>query len=77
MIAFFGSNPYESTRQDAFLFAGGLVFAQFVTVLVYHPLMLYAFETAMKLRVACCSLIYDKVRYAKSIKKTIATKKSE
>lgn len=62
LIAYFTSNPYESSTQDAYLFAGGLILGQFITLFLFHPFMLYIFQTAMKLRIACCSLIYDKVQ---------------
>lgn len=61
LIAYFMSNPYEHTEQQAYLFATGIAVLQIVLVLVFHPTQLYFFESSLKLRVACCSLIYKKV----------------
>lgn len=62
LIAFFMTNPYEHTEQQAYLFATGIAALQIVLVLVFHPTQLFFFESALKLRVASCSLIYKKVK---------------
>lgn len=61
LIAFFMTNPYDHSERDAYLFATGLAVSLIVIVLVFHPAQLYYFHTSVKLRVACCSLIYEKV----------------
>lgn len=62
LIAYFMSNPYEHTEQQAYLFATGLAMLQILLVLAFHPMQLFFFETSLKLRVASCSLIYKKVK---------------
>jgi ATP-binding cassette subfamily C (CFTR/MRP) protein 4 len=61
LIAYFMTNPYEHTEEQAYLFAIGIAVLQIVLVLAFHPVQLYFFQSALKLRVASCSLIYKKV----------------
>lgn len=68
LISYFMDNPYNHTEQDAYLFATGLALTLIMIVLVFHPAQLYYFQSALKLRVACCSLIYSKVNVLSSIK---------
>lgn len=63
LIAYFMDNPYNHTEQDAYLLATGLALSLIITVLVFHPAQLYYVECSVKMRVACCSLIYAKVIY--------------
>lgn len=69
LIAYFMDNPYNHAEQDAYLFATGLALSLIMTVLVFHPAQLYYFQSSLKLRVASCSLIYDKVCYIKNVEK--------
>lgn len=51
----------EITETDAYLFAGGIVLCSLLSVTVFHPFILYAFQLGMRVRLTCCSLIYKKV----------------
>ncbi|KAK9869834.1 hypothetical protein WA026_003563 [Henosepilachna vigintioctopunctata] len=55
-------SPYNTTitRDDAFIYGGIIVLCSLSTVLMFHPYMLGVCHLGMKLRVACCSLIYRK-----------------
>lgn len=51
----------QMTKNEAYLWAGGVVMCSTITFLVIHPCMLGIMHAGMKIRVACCSLIYRKV----------------
>ncbi|CAG9860600.1 unnamed protein product [Phyllotreta striolata] len=48
------------TIEEAYFFAGGIAFCNLLVVMVTHPYMLGVLHVGMKVRVACCSLIYRK-----------------
>lgn len=48
------------TKEDAYLYAGGVVLCSGVLIFITHPYMLGILHMGMKLRVACCTLIYRK-----------------
>ncbi|KAK9869833.1 hypothetical protein WA026_003562 [Henosepilachna vigintioctopunctata] len=60
LIDFYSPSNTEITKDDAFIYAAGVVFCSLITVLVVHPYMLGVCHLGMKLRVACCSLIFRK-----------------
>lgn len=59
LIEFFSDGSKVST-EDAYLFAAGVVVCSGITVFVIHPYMMAILHIGMKIRVACCSLIYRK-----------------
>jgi ATP-binding cassette subfamily C (CFTR/MRP) protein 4 len=61
LIGFFTHNPHNFSTNDAYLIATGIVLTLILPLLFFHPFMLFLFDEAMKLRIACCSLIYTKV----------------
>lgn len=67
LIAYFMDNPYNHTEQDAYLFATGLALSLIIIVLVFHPAQLFYFQSSLKLRVASCCLIYNKVLFMNCI----------
>ncbi|XP_043593268.1 probable multidrug resistance-associated protein lethal(2)03659 isoform X2 [Bombus pyrosoma] len=48
------------TKQDAYLYAGGVILCSGVLIFITHPYMLGILHMGMKLRIACCTLIYRK-----------------
>lgn len=48
-------------RSEAYVFGIGIILTTLITVLVLHPYMLAVMHIGMKMRVACCSLLYRKV----------------
>lgn len=46
--------------EEALVYASGVLFCSLVNVMVIHPSMMGVMHVGMKLRVACCSLIYRK-----------------
>ena len=48
-------------KAEALFYASGIVFISLVNVFVSHPYMQAILHQSMKIRVACCSLVYRKV----------------
>lgn len=60
LIAYFAVGQTDIPQSDAYLYAAGVVGCSLLNVLFTHPYMLGVFHLGMKMRVACCSLIYRK-----------------
>ena len=59
---FSGSNLDSSiTIEEAYFHAAGVVLCSALNIFVIHPYMMAIVHMGMKIRVACCSLIYRKV----------------
>ncbi|XP_049822547.1 probable multidrug resistance-associated protein lethal(2)03659 isoform X1 [Aethina tumida] len=54
--------PGQATisQNEAYLYAGGVVLCSLINILTSHPYMMGVLHMGMKVRVACCSLIYRK-----------------
>ncbi|XP_011301163.1 probable multidrug resistance-associated protein lethal(2)03659 [Fopius arisanus] len=48
------------TKTEAYLYASGVILCSAVNIFVVHPYMMAILHMGMKMRVACCSLIYRK-----------------
>ncbi|KAF5283709.1 hypothetical protein FQR65_LT13744 [Abscondita terminalis] len=60
LITYYMRN-YETISQiDLYLYAAGFVACSLLAILLTHPCMLGTLHLGMKMRVACCSLIYRK-----------------
>lgn len=59
------------SKSSAYLYASGIVICSLVPVLTFHPYIFFIFETAMKIRVGCSRLVYDKVSWRTLQKKEI------
>ena len=51
------------TRDDAWLYAGGVSFCAVLLAITHHPYFFSVQRIGMRMRVACCSLMYRKVSY--------------
>ncbi|KAG8242932.1 hypothetical protein J6590_056498, partial [Homalodisca vitripennis] len=62
LIEFFTVNQEHNkvTKEDAYMYAGGVVICSALSVFIMHPYMLGIMHIGMKMRVSCCSLIYRK-----------------
>ncbi|XP_045469838.1 probable multidrug resistance-associated protein lethal(2)03659 isoform X2 [Harmonia axyridis] len=60
LLDFYSPSNTEITKDDAYIYAGAVVLCSLINVLVVHPYMLGVSHLGMKVRVACCSLIYRK-----------------
>ncbi|KAG9435895.1 multidrug resistance-associated protein lethal [Apis mellifera carnica] len=53
-------NALEGEKENAYLYAGGIILCSFLLLFVSHPYMMGVLHIGMKLRVACCTLLYRK-----------------
>lgn len=60
LMLFYVPNQNQVTQQDAYVCAGLIILASFLNVLIGHQLMFRNLNLGMKMRVACCSLVYRK-----------------
>ncbi|XP_011138927.1 probable multidrug resistance-associated protein lethal(2)03659 isoform X1 [Harpegnathos saltator] len=58
LLRYFNTKEIDST--DAYIYAAGVILCSAVNVFVIHPYMMAILHMGMKIRVACCSLIYRK-----------------
>lgn len=50
------------SKDDAYLFAYGIIFCAMTSIFFSHPFVLYNLQTGLRIRVSCAALIYRKVR---------------
>lgn len=55
-----------SSKKWAYIYASGIVACSLVPVLTFHPFIYYIFEVAMKIRIGCSRLVYEKVKTKKT-----------
>ncbi|CAH1987634.1 unnamed protein product [Acanthoscelides obtectus] len=60
LISFYTPGQQEITQEEAYYYAAGVVLCSLMNILIAHPYMMGMLHLGMKLRVACCSLIYRK-----------------
>ncbi|XP_012339261.1 probable multidrug resistance-associated protein lethal(2)03659 [Apis florea] len=61
LLRMYNSNDnLEEEKENAYLYAGGIILCSFLLLFVSHPYMMGVLHIGMKLRVACCTLIYRK-----------------
>ncbi|KAG5892951.1 hypothetical protein JTB14_015002 [Gonioctena quinquepunctata] len=60
IIYFFSADQGPITKNEAYFFAAGITLCSLIVVMVIHPYMMEVLHIGMKVRVACCSLIYRK-----------------
>ncbi|XP_043503586.1 probable multidrug resistance-associated protein lethal(2)03659 isoform X2 [Polistes fuscatus] len=53
-------NTEEVSKNEAYLYALGVILCSTINIFVVHPYMMAILHMGMKMRVACCSLIYRK-----------------
>lgn len=60
LVKYYVPEQTDISEQEAYLYAGGVILCSFLPVLLLHPYMMGVTHLGMKMRVACCSLIYRK-----------------
>lgn len=60
-MAYFAAGQTHISKTDAYWYAGGIVFSSAVSVITFHPFILYIFETGARIRLGCSNLVYRKV----------------
>ncbi|KOC62515.1 putative multidrug resistance-associated protein lethal(2)03659 [Habropoda laboriosa] len=53
-------NSIQVTKDSAYLYAGGVILCSALLIFVIHPYMMGILHMGMKMRIACCTLIYRK-----------------
>ncbi|KAF5283713.1 hypothetical protein FQR65_LT13748 [Abscondita terminalis] len=60
LISYYTPNQTTITKAEAYGYAGGVIGCSLLSVLITHPYVIDVLHIGMKVRVACCSLIYRK-----------------
>ncbi|XP_072376028.1 ATP-binding cassette sub-family C member 4-like, partial [Diabrotica undecimpunctata] len=60
LLAYYSPQGEPVSIEEAYYFATGIVLCSLISVLLVHPYMLAVCHIGMKMRIACCSLIYRK-----------------
>ncbi|GFG33086.1 hypothetical protein Cfor_12110, partial [Coptotermes formosanus] len=62
LVRYFSASNSDSqtTVEEAYVYAAGVVLCSALNIFVIHPFMMGIVHMGMKIRVACCSLIYRK-----------------
>jgi ABC transporter transmembrane region. len=63
LVRYFSESNSDNsiTVEEAYIYAAGVVLCSGLNVFAVHPYMMGIIHIGMKIRVACCSLIYRKV----------------
>lgn len=61
LVSYFAPGQTAISRTEAYYYAAGIVLCSLVPVVIFHHFILYIYQIGMKIRVACCSLLYKKV----------------
>lgn len=60
LLNIYDQNVYEENKYEAYKFSGLLILLSVINVFLDHQFNLRIMQVGMKIRVACCSLIYRK-----------------
>lgn len=60
LISYFAEDQTEISKNQAYLYATGIVLCSLVATLCFHPFMFYLFEIGTRVRLACSGLVYRK-----------------
>ncbi|GBP66208.1 Probable multidrug resistance-associated protein lethal(2)03659 [Eumeta japonica] len=61
LIRYFTPSDSRVSSTEAYLYAAGVVGFMAINAAMMHPMLLWLLHISMKIRVACCSLIYRKL----------------
>jgi len=63
LVRYFSESNSDGTitLEEAYFYAAGVVLCSGLSIFAIHPYMMGIIHMGMKIRVACCSLIYRKV----------------
>uniref|UniRef100_A0A182S9W8 ABC transmembrane type-1 domain-containing protein n=1 Tax=Anopheles maculatus TaxID=74869 RepID=A0A182S9W8_9DIPT len=60
LVSYFAPGQQDISKQEAYYYAIGIILCSLLPVAIFHHFILYIFQIGMKIRVACCSLLYKK-----------------
>lgn len=61
IVSYFAPGQTEHTKQDAYLYAFGIIGSSAFAVFAFHSFVMWVYETGAQIRVGCMSLMYRKV----------------
>lgn len=61
LLSYFSPGQTTITKNYAYLYAMGIILCALIPVMIFQPFILFIFQIGMKIRIACCSLLYRKV----------------
>lgn len=61
LVSYFAPGQTHISKSEAYWYAGGIVFSSAVSVITFHPFILFIFEMGAKIRLGCSGLVYRKV----------------
>ncbi|XP_037927303.1 probable multidrug resistance-associated protein lethal(2)03659 [Teleopsis dalmanni] len=59
-VSYFSEGQTDISKQNAYLYATGIVLCSLINTLCFHPFMFYLFEIGTRVRLACSGLVYRK-----------------
>jgi ABC transporter transmembrane region. len=62
LILYF-NKKYEMSKDEAYGYAGALIVATLISIALNHHSFLICQKIGMRIRIACCSIIYRKVSF--------------
>ncbi|VEN61103.1 unnamed protein product [Callosobruchus maculatus] len=60
LLSYYDNNAAEENKSEAYIYAILIIFVLFVSVLCQHSFQMNILQVGLKLRIACCALIYRK-----------------
>lgn len=61
LLAYYTDGPNNGDLELAYIYACGLVLTSFVRLLLYYSITFEVLHCGMKMRVACCSVMFNQV----------------
>lgn len=61
IVSYFAPGQTEHTKQDAYVYAFGIIGSSAFAVFAFHSFVMWVYETGAQIRVGCMSLMYRKV----------------
>lgn len=61
LLEYYTDGPNNGDLELAYMYASGLVLNSLVRLLLYYSITFEVLHCGMKIRVACCSVIFNKV----------------
>lgn len=61
LVTYFSQNQNSVTKEGAYYCAAGIILCSLIPVAAFQPFTMIIVQIGMRIRVACCSLIYKKV----------------
>lgn len=60
LLAFYDNNTIEENKNSAYLYSAAILLAMLISTCTQHYFVLRLMQVGMKIRIACCAVIYRK-----------------